>query len=294
VARFTDAGSELLDDCVAREEPLEIQLGGASLAVVMRTPGADVELALGFLLTERVISSLRDVASVRHCSAVRDPGSEDNVIRVVPRPGVDVEPESLRRNFYASSSCGICGKASIENALASAPPLTDDSRFDPAFLYGLVEKLAGAQAVFARTGGLHAAGLFAPDGRLLAAREDVGRHNAVDKVVGWALRSGCLPLAGHTLVVSGRSSYEIVQKAFAAGVPVVAAVSAPTSLAVEFAHSAVLTLVGFLRGRGLKVYSGRERIRPRWRPNVPAQGWSGPRTTRVSRTSQRSKMPSVT
>lgn len=260
ISRITDDGARLRDDIVACEEPLEIRLGGASLAVVMRTPGHDDELALGFLVTERVIGSIHDVASVRHCSEVPDPDSEDNVIRVVLRPEVSVDLESLRRNFYASSSCGICGKASIANAMATAPPLVDASRFEVAALFRWIGELERSQPVFARTGGLHAAGLFAPNGRLLVVREDVGRHNAVDKVIGWALREGRLPLAGHALLLSGRCSYEIVQKALLAGIPLIAAVSAPTSLAVCFAAAAGLTLVGFLRDRGLNVYSGYGRL----------------------------------
>jgi len=260
ISRFGEAGEELCDDAVVREEPLEIQLGGASLTVVMRTPGHDRELVLGFMVTERVISRPEQVESVRHATQVRDPASLDNVVRVVLAPGVGVDLESLRRNFYSSSSCGVCGKASIENVLASAPPLSDDCRFSSAFFLGLVERLEGAQTLFGSTGGLHAAGLFGPDGKLLVAREDVGRHNAVVKVVGWALQGGRVPLAGHVLMVSGRVSYEIVQKARMAGVPVVAAVSAPTSLAIEFADAAGLTLVGFLRGRGFNVYCGRGRI----------------------------------
>jgi FdhD protein len=260
VVRFDDRRSEACEDLVAREEPLEIQLGGASLAVVMRTPGCDEELALGFLVTERVIQSPACVASLRHLASSSDPAAEDNVVRVQLAPGVDVDLESLRRNFYASSSCGICGKATLDHALASASPLVDASRFDPKFLYELPEKLERAQPVFARTGGLHAAGLFDADGRLLAVREDVGRHNAVDKVVGFALRGDRLPLSGHVLLVSGRISFEIVQKALVAGIPVIAAISAPTSLAVEFATRADMTLVGFLRGRSLNVYGAHERV----------------------------------
>lgn len=260
ISRFGESGEECCDDAVVREEPLEIQLGGASLAVVMRTPGHDRELAIGFLVTERVISQPEQIESVRHATHARDPAAVDNVVQVVLAPGVAVDLESLRRNFYANSSCGVCGKASIENVLGSAPPLADDVRFPVAFIRGLVDRLAGEQVLFGRTGGLHAAGLFGPSGRLLVVREDVGRHNAVDKVVGWALQGGRVPLAGHVLLVSGRVSYEIVQKARMAGVPVVAAVSAPTSLAIEFADAAGLTLVGFLRGRGFNIYCGRERI----------------------------------
>ena len=261
VARFDRHRARLLEDAVAREEPLEIQLGGVSLAVVMRTPGHDVELATGFVLTERVVASLDDVASVRHCSRVVDPEAEDNVIRVTLRPGVRVDLDALRRNLYASAACGICGKATIENALRTAPPLEDDAVFSAEGFYRLPGRLREAQAVFARTGGLHAAGLFGRDGTLLAVREDVGRHNAVDKVIGWAGRDGRLPLAGHALLVSGRISYEIVQKALAARIPVVAAVSAPSSLAVRLAEDAGMTLVGFLRGTGMNVYGRRDRVR---------------------------------
>jgi FdhD protein len=176
------------------------------------------------------------------------------------RPGVSIDLEALRRNLYASSSCGICGKATLENALAAAPPLEDGARFAPSFFADLVDRLRASQVAFERTGGLHAAGLFAPGGRLLVVREDVGRHNAVDKVVGFAARAGLLPLTGHVLLVSGRISYEIVQKALAARVPVVAAISAPTSLAVSLAAAAGIALVGFLRESGLNVYGARERI----------------------------------
>ncbi len=260
VLHISNVQPERRRDAVAREEPVEIQLSGASLAVLMRTPGHDPELALGFLFTERVVRSLDDVASIRHCSVALDPEAEDNVIQIVLRPGVEVDLEALRRNLYASSSCGICGKASIENALRSAPPLDDDAVFRADFFPPLPDRLRSAQAVFARTGGLHAAGLVSPAGELLAAREDVGRHNAVDKVVGWALREGRLPLAGHALMVSGRISFEIVQKALAARVPAVAAVSAPTSLAVEFAERANMLLVGFLRGPAFNAYGRSDRL----------------------------------
>lgn len=260
VDRLRVRDATILDtDLVAVEEPLEIQIGGVSLAVVMRTPGHDEELALGFLVTERVIDSPGEVASVRHCTVVRDPAAEDNVIRVTLRDDVRVDLERLRRNLYASSSCGICGKATIENALASAPPLDDASRFPRRFFVDLPGRLRAAQRVFDATGGLHGAALFAPNGDLVVAREDVGRHNAVDKVIGWALARG-VSLSSHVLMVSGRVSYEIVQKALAARVPVVAAVSAPSSLAVELASRARMTLVAFLRGRSFNVYGARERI----------------------------------
>jgi FdhD protein len=258
--RCSEGHGELATDSVAREEPLEIQLGGAPLAVLMRTPGHDPDLALGFLVSERVVASPEQISSVRHCRQVSDPDASENVIRVLLAPGVAVDLDALRRNLYASSSCGICGKATIANALASAPPLADESRFEMAFFPPLPERLRAAQPAFAETGGLHAAGLFSPDGELLVAREDIGRHNAVDKVIGWALREGRLPLTGHVLLVSGRISYELVQKALAARIPVLAAVSAPSSLAVELAEQAGMTLIGFLRGASFNVYGERSRV----------------------------------
>jgi FdhD protein len=261
VARFSDGKAlEAARDRVACEEPLEIQLGAASLAVVMRTPGHDLELVTGFLVTERVVDSLAEVEAVRHCSETPDPAAADNVVRVTLRAGARVDLDKLRRNLFASSSCGVCGKATLENALATAKPLDDAARVPAAHLLGLPEQLRAAQPAFDETGGLHAAGLFDASGRLLAAREDVGRHNAVDKVIGWAARAGRLPLTGCMLMVSGRASFEIVQKALAARVPIVAAVSAPSSLAVSLAEGAGIALVGFLRGRGFNVYGARGRI----------------------------------
>jgi FdhD protein len=262
IDRYGGGAASAEQDGVAREEPLEIQVGGVSIAVVMRTPGNDEELALGFLLTERIVPAPGAVASIRHCTTAEDPDAAGNVIRVTLAPGVTVDVAELRRNLYASSSCGLCGKATIAQAIATAPPLDDGSRFPAAFFHDVPTRLGVAQAVFRATGGLHAAGLFAPDGTLGAVREDVGRHNAVDKVVGHAARAGSLPLAGHVLAVSGRISFEIVQKALAARIPVVAAVSAPTSLAVELAIEAGITLVGFLRGRSMNVYGARDRVVP--------------------------------
>jgi FdhD protein len=261
LTRFDGLHAVAAEDDVAHEEPLEIQLGGAPLAVVMRTPGHDEELALGLVLTERIVASPGDVISVRHCSLASDPESDGNVIRVALRRGVKVDLRAVRRNLYASSSCGLCGKVTIENALRQAAPLDDPSAFPVEFFYPLPQRLRQAQSTFTRTGGLHAAGLFDDQGRLLVAREDVGRHNAVDKVVGWAARAGRLPLAAHVLAVSGRISFEIAQKALAARIPVVAAVSAPSSLAIELAAEAGMTLVGFLRQRRLNVYGVRQRVR---------------------------------
>lgn len=246
-------------DRVVREEPLEIRLGGVPLAVVMRTPGHDEELTWGFLVTERVVAEREQVSSVRHCTTVEAPEAEDNVMQVVLATGVEVDLARLRRNIYASSSCGICGKATIENVMENAPPVDDAVEVGAGVLYSLPQRLRGAQDVFDQTGGLHAAGLFTPLGEPLVVREDVGRHNAVDKVIGWALREG-RPLAGHVLMVSGRVSYEITQKALAARIPVVAAVSAPSSLAIDLAREAGLTLVAFLRGERLCVYAGEQRV----------------------------------
>ena len=184
----------------------------------------------------------------------------NNVLRVHLRPGVEVDLERLRRNLYASSSCGICGKASIEQALATAPPLADLLRLEGGFFRALSERLREGQTLFAETGGLHGAALFSADAELRVIREDIGRHNAVDKVVGWAVDDGQLPLSGHVLLVSGRISFEVAQKALAARIPVVAAVSAPSSLAIELAERAGMTLVGFLRDGGFNVYGAAERI----------------------------------
>jgi FdhD protein len=250
-------------DTVAAEEPLEIRLAGTALAVTMRTPGDDFDLVHGFLATEGVIGSADDLAGLRYCNSVDDEGRNTyNVVDVDLAPGVAAPDTSLERNFYTSSSCGVCGKASID-------AIRTKTRFDVAgdpvrlpleVLLALPDRLRAAQQVFDKTGGLHAAGLFTADGELVALREDVGRHNAVDKVVGDGVRAGRLPLAGHVLMVSGRASFELTQKAAMAGIPVLAAVSAPSSLAVELARDVGITLVGFLRGDGCNVYTCPERL----------------------------------
>lgn len=246
------------EERVAHEEPLEIQVNGASIAVLMRTPGDDIDLATGFLVTERIVASLDDVDSVRHCTTAPTPDADENVVQVRLRAGVDVDLERLRRHTFASSSCGVCGKATIENACAVAPALDDDLRVAPVVLARLVPALRAAQSAFDETGGLHGAGAFTSHGALVVAREDVGRHNAVDKVIGACAReSRARP---EVLVVSGRVSFEIVQKAAAARIPVVAGVSAPTSLAVRMAQALNVTLVGFLRGTTMNVYAGEARV----------------------------------
>jgi FdhD protein len=243
-------------DLLAVEEPLEIRVDDEPLTVTMRTPGDDIDLAAGFLFTEGLLASLDEVHEIRLC--------DHNVAAVSVKPGQ--VPMAARvaanRNFLTTSACGVCGKDSIEaiRVRSAFDVAADPVRVSPAVLAALPDRLRQAQRVFTRTGGLHAAGLFAPDGTLLTLREDVGRHNAVDKVAGWALRSGLLPLAGHILLVSGRASFELAQKAIMIGVPVLAAVSAPSSLAASLAEESGLTLVGFLRGATMNVYAGAHRV----------------------------------
>jgi FdhD protein len=255
-------GSERVDTLVV-EEPLEIRLDGSPLSITMRTPGSDFDLAAGFLVSEGVVSEAAQLTAIRYCAGAAEDGANTfNVLDVTLAPGVPRPDTSLERNFYTSSSCGLCGKASLDAVRTRARwPVADDGlRIGVPVLTALPDRLREAQRVFDRTGGLHAAGLFTAGGELLALREDVGRHNAVDKLVGWALRSGRLPLRETVLMVSGRASFELVQKAWMAGIPVMAAVSAPSSLAVELAAEAGMTLVGFLRGTSMNVYSGRDRV----------------------------------
>ena len=254
------AGATSSLDRVAREEPLEIRVGGIPLAVVMRTPGHDEELVRGFLVTERIVDHPQAIASIRHCTIADTPEAEDNVVQVVLQAGIELDLARLRRNLYASSSCGICGKATLAGALATAPPLDDATRVSSHVLYRLPQKLREAQRGFDETGGLHAAGLFSADGETLVVREDIGRHNAVDKVIGEQLLAGKMPLSTCVMMVSGRASFEIMQKAVMAGIPVVAAVGAPSSLAVSVAAEFGLTLIGFLRGERFNIYSGAEQI----------------------------------
>ncbi|HZU46744.1 MAG TPA: formate dehydrogenase accessory sulfurtransferase FdhD [Mycobacterium sp.] len=243
------------------EEPLEIRVNGTPLAVTMRTPGSDVELAQGFLLTEGIIAHRDDVVSARYCRSDGPDGTNTyNVLDVSLAPGVATPDVS--RNFYTTSSCGICGKASLDavQLISRYCPGDDPSTITPEVLSAMPIRLRDEQTVFASTGGLHGAALFAVDGTLLAVREDVGRHNAVDKVIGWALENDRIPLTATVLLVSGRASFEISQKAVMAGIPVLAAVSAPSSLAVDLASQSGLTLVAFLRGKSMNVYSRPDRI----------------------------------
>ncbi len=255
------AGPRRRPDDLAAEEPLEIRIRRAPLAVTMRTPGQDIDLAMGFLLTEGVIGAAGDVVTAQLCAGTDTPNTY-NVVDVVLGDDVPPPVTDPSRNFYTTSSCGVCGKASIDAVRTrsrfdvATDPLTVPARM----LAGLPDKLRAAQRTFDRTGGLHAAGLFTADGDLLVLREDVGRHNAVDKVIGWALREHRLPLRGHVLLVSGRASFELTQKAWMAGLPLLAAVSAPSTLAAELADEAGMTLIGFLRGPTMNVYTRPERV----------------------------------
>jgi FdhD protein len=255
------AGFERTDRLVS-EEPMEIRAGGpgqeaVSVAVTMRTPGNDFELAVGFLFTEGLIGGAQEIASVNYCEL---PAEEQQYNVVTVRLAGAFDPGALRRNFYATSSCGICGKASMDQVEVRCRPLPAGPVVKGATVLRLPAALRETQRIFEQTGGLHAAGLFDPGGRLVSLREDVGRHNAVDKLVGEALLSGALPLHHRLLLVSGRASFELVQKAAVAGVPLLCAVSAPSSLAVETAERLGMTVVGFLRDGGFNVYTHPERI----------------------------------
>jgi len=250
-------------DTVAAEEPLEIRLGGTPLSVTMRTPGDDFDLVHGFLATEGVVADVDAVRTMRYCAGKDEEGNQTyNVIDVTLADGVATPELSLQRNFYTTSSCGVCGKASIDaiRTLSAYDVAADPTTVSSTVLSGLPAALRAQQPVFDSTGGLHAAGLFTPTGRLLCLREDVGRHNAVDKAIGWALREDKLPLTSCVLMVSGRASFELTQKAVMAGIPILAAVSAPSSLAIDLAAESGLTLVGFLRGRRMNVYAGAQRV----------------------------------
>ncbi|HEX3553731.1 MAG TPA: formate dehydrogenase accessory sulfurtransferase FdhD [Thermoanaerobaculia bacterium] len=275
VWRVGPEGVEERPDHLATEEPLEIRLvqegRRRTVAVTMRTPGADAELALGFLFAEGVIAAREQVRRAAPCLDPKEGDACDNILEVELAEGVPApELAGLDRHFFATSACGVCGKAGLEALrLRVSGPVAAGPEVAPEVLATLPVKLREAQGLFDVTGGLHAAGLFDAAGRLLAAREDVGRHNALDKLMGWALLQGLLPLAGHVVMVSGRSSYEILQKCMVAGVPIVCAVSAPSSLAVDLAERFGMTLVGFLRGDRFNVYSGPERIAGALPPGSP-------------------------
>ena len=254
VTEWNDGRDRTLQDSLATEEPLEIRVNGAALAVTMRTPGSDLELAAGFLLSEGIIQSQDQITSLR--AVAPENGAKSNLVEAELKDA-EFDRTELQRNFFAGSSCGICGKASI-NAIRVRGLRQPNRGFrvDPEILCRLPETLRSEQEVFSRTGGLHAAALFDASGQLIALREDIGRHNAVDKIAGWALLRGDLPLSRNVMLVSGRGGFEIAQKALAMGIPILASVSAPSSLAVKLARELGLTLVGFLRGRRFIVYSG--------------------------------------
>ncbi|MBS0182469.1 MAG: formate dehydrogenase accessory sulfurtransferase FdhD [Nitrospira sp.] len=258
VTEWQEGKVSRFEDYLVGEQPLEIRIGTSPINVTMRTPGQDLELAAGFLLTEGVITSAEQIAGLHQ---VTTGNHKRNVVRVDLVRGVRANPATLQRNFLTSSSCGLCGKASIDAVrVRDIVRPNPDLRVSPEVLCILPEALRSSQALFGRTGGLHAAGLFDTTGKLIALREDVGRHNALDKLIGWALLEQRLPLDDSILLVSGRGSFEIVQKALVAGLPVVACVSAPSSLAVQLAWEFNLTLVGFLRGKRFVVYTGEDRI----------------------------------
>lgn len=246
-------------DLLAVEEPLEIRLGGESLTVTMRTPGNDFELAAGFLFTEGIVRHARDIESITYCV---DEHQEYNVLTVELRPWVTIDLSRHTHSFSAGAACGLCGKTSIEAVRVRVPPLDSDLRVAAELIATLPAQVQQKQSGFQRTGGLHAAWLCAPDGRLISVREDVGRHNAVDKLIGEQLMAGKAPLSERVLVLSGRAGFELVQKAAVAGAPVVVSIGAPSSLAVELAQEVGMTLVGFARGDSFNVYTGPERVTP--------------------------------
>jgi FdhD protein len=263
ITRITETGCRSGPDTVVVEEPLEIRVNGSPLAVTMRTPGSDVELTQGFLFTENIIGDRADIASIRYCNSVDAEGRNTyNVLDVELAPGVSLPDTGIERNFYTTSSCGVCGKASLDaiRHRSRHRPADDPVRVTTDTITALPAALRAAQKVFDTTGGLHAAALFTADGQLMAVREDVGRHNAVDKLLGWAVEQHRIPLRATVLLVSGRASFELVQKAVMAGIPVLAAVSAPSSLAIDLANDSGLTLIGFLRGTTMNIYTHLTRI----------------------------------
>ena len=269
VTRFNQGISEESPDLLAVEEPLEIRLqygpesdrSEQTLSITMRTPGNDEELTAGFLWTEGLVRSAKDILSIRHCLKEENPG---NVVRASIRPTAKIDIDKLSRHFYTSSSCGVCGKTSMEAVTQSSnfQPPSGTPKVSKDKLYELPQTLREQQLIFEHTGGLHASGLFDANGKLVLSREDVGRHNALDKLIGSLLLNDKLPLDDYVLLVSGRASFELVQKAYMAGIPILAAVGAPSSLAVELARKTGMTLIGFLRNNKFNLYTGAERVLP--------------------------------
>jgi len=268
VTKITTLGAEQKPDLLAIEEPLEIRIGFGELAdrqqknlsVTMRTPGHDFELAIGFLFTEGIIQHMGQVESVKYCEDVGKQEEKGNVVRVELKPEVTIDFEKLQRHFYTSSSCGVCGKSSIESVKVACQQLGDGFSISASLIHQLPDKLRKAQTVFEYTGGLHAVGLFDKAGELILLREDVGRHNALDKAIGAMMLKKQVPLSDCALMVSGRASFELVQKAAVAGIPVLAAIGAPSSLAVALAKESGMTLLGFVRHERFNIYCGAERV----------------------------------
>jgi FdhD protein len=250
-------GPQQQSDTLVREEPLEIRVRGKSIAVTMRTPGHDNEVAAGFLLSEGIIRERDEITEIAPCL---ESDSPENTLNVFLSPSVEIDFTRLTRHVFASSSCGLCGKASIESVHQHFSPIESNFGVAAETLVDLPNRMRAAQQTFSQTGGLHAAAIFDVQGNLLVLREDAGRHNAVDKVIGWGFLESKLPFDSHVLLVSGRASFEIVQKALAARIPIIAAVSAPSSLAVEFAQESNQTLIGFLRGKTFNIYAHPERV----------------------------------
>ncbi len=262
VRRIRPGSTDSRADTLAVEEPLEIRIGGESVSVTMRTPGSDIDFTHGFLMTEGLIDDADDISVIRYCDGVDDRGRNTyNVLDVTFREH-HRSPDTAARRFYTTSSCGVCGKASLDavRLASNYRPADDPCTVDVYTLTLLPERLREAQKTFDLTGGVHGAALFRTDGTLLAAREDVGRHNAVDKVIGWAVQERLVPLRDTILMVSSRASFELAQKAVMAGIPILAAVSAPSSLAVDLGHETDLTIIGFLRGESMNVYSAGHRV----------------------------------
>lgn len=268
ITKFSSGSRKTSPDLMAVEEPLEIRLGYGplgdrqqkSLSVTMRTPGHDYELAIGFLFTEAIIDSYDQIESVKYCEDVGRQEERENVVRVELKPEVHLDFEKFQRNFYTTSSCGVCGKSSIESVEVSCSRLSDQMQVSSEIIPTLSEKLREAQQIFEHTGGLHAVGLFDHEGKLLLTREDVGRHNAMDKVIGACLFKKEIPLSKQIVMVSGRASFELVQKALRAGIPMMAAVGAPSSLAASLARDMNMTLLGFVRAQSFNVYCGEHRL----------------------------------
>lgn len=268
IKKVSDSGIESKPDLLAIEEPLEIRIGFGSmhdrqqksLSVTMRTPGHDFELACGFLFTEGIIQNFNQIESVKYCEDRGKQEQKENIVRVELKPEVKIDFEKLQRHFYTTSSCGVCGKTSIDAVKVNCEAISDSFKISSEMIHTFPDKQRKAQQVFEHTGGLHASALFDAGGNLILLREDVGRHNALDKIVGAMLFKNEIPLSNYILLVSGRASFELVQKAAVAGIPVLAAVGAPSSLAVQLAKDVNMTLLGFVRDQRFNIYSGSEKI----------------------------------